>query len=97
MLCNSEDEREIRFDFFIARDDGKHKLIGSESTTLGELKNGKNQFNVASQTVRITRFETKPIVNFLEYVFGGCQINLHVAIDFTASNGYPSERDSLHN
>lgn len=36
-------------------------------------------------------------MNFLEYVFGGCQINLHVAVDFTASNGYPEQRDSLHN
>lgn len=33
----------------------------------------------------------------MEYVFGGCKMNLHVAIDFTASNGDPKvERDSLH-
>jgi hypothetical protein len=34
--------------------------------------------------------------NFLEYVFGGCDINLSVAIDFTLSNGDPREPDSLH-
>ena len=33
---------------------------------------------------------------FLEYIFGGCEIQLSVAIDFTLSNGHPSERDSLH-
>jgi hypothetical protein len=34
--------------------------------------------------------------NFLEYVFGGCEINLSVAIDFTLSNGDPREAESLH-
>ena len=33
---------------------------------------------------------------FLEYIFGGCEIQLSVAIDFTLSNGDPSDRDSLH-
>ena len=34
--------------------------------------------------------------SFLEYVFGGCEIQLTVAIDFTLSNGHPSDRESLH-
>ena len=33
---------------------------------------------------------------FLEYIFGGCEIQLSVAIDFTLSNGHPKEKDSLH-
>lgn len=33
---------------------------------------------------------------FLEYVFGGCEIQLSVAIDFTLSNGNPANKDSLH-
>ena len=32
----------------------------------------------------------------MEYIFGGCQINLHVAIDFTGSNGPASDSRSLH-
>jgi hypothetical protein len=43
------------------------------------------------------KFEVVKSVNFLEYVFGGCEINLNVAIDFTLSNGDPRENDSLHN
>jgi len=31
------------------------------------------------------KFEQK--YSFLEYVFGGCEINLSIAIDFTGSNG----------
>lgn len=34
--------------------------------------------------------------SFLEYIFGGCEVDLTIAIDFTLSNGPPQNRDSLH-
>ena len=34
--------------------------------------------------------------SFVEYIQGGTQINLMVAIDFTASNGNPKDTKSLH-
>lgn len=34
--------------------------------------------------------------SFLDYVFGGCEINLSFAIDFTLSNGDPRSYESLH-
>lgn len=34
--------------------------------------------------------------SFLEYVFGGCEIDLTLAIDFTLSNGNPRNSNSLH-
>ena len=43
-----------------------------------------------------TRLEIKQRHSFLEYVFGGCEIGLSIAIDFTLSNGNPSQRNSLH-
>jgi len=36
------------------------------------------------------------LFSFLDYLRGGCEIGLMVAIDFTASNGKPSSSDSLH-
>nr|XP_057915718.1 copine-3-like isoform X1 [Doryrhamphus excisus]XP_057915719.1 copine-3-like isoform X1 [Doryrhamphus excisus]XP_057915720.1 copine-3-like isoform X1 [Doryrhamphus excisus]XP_057915721.1 copine-3-like isoform X1 [Doryrhamphus excisus]XP_057915722.1 copine-3-like isoform X1 [Doryrhamphus excisus]XP_057915723.1 copine-3-like isoform X1 [Doryrhamphus excisus]XP_057915724.1 copine-3-like isoform X1 [Doryrhamphus excisus]XP_057915725.1 copine-3-like isoform X1 [Doryrhamphus excisus]XP_05791572 len=33
---------------------------------------------------------------FLDYIFGGCQINVTIAIDFTGSNGDPRTPQSLH-
>lgn len=33
---------------------------------------------------------------FLDYVFGGCEIDLSVAIDFTLSNGPVFKPESLH-
>lgn len=40
------------------------------------------------------RFELHQQASFLEYIIGGCEINLVVAIDFTGSNGY--ELNNLH-
>ena len=34
--------------------------------------------------------------SFLEYIFGGCELNLAIAIDFTLSNGDINDKDSLH-
>lgn len=35
-------------------------------------------------------------VNFVDYVAGGCQLNVAVAIDFTGSNGDPRKPGTLH-
>ena len=42
------------------------------------------------------QLEIKKRNSFLEYIFGGCEIGLIVAIDFTLSNGHPSKPESLH-
>jgi hypothetical protein len=34
--------------------------------------------------------------SFLDYVLGGCEVSLIIGIDFTKSNGLPTEKDSLH-
>ena len=34
--------------------------------------------------------------SFVNYLQGGLRISLAVAIDFTASNGDPRKKDSLH-
>lgn len=34
--------------------------------------------------------------SFLDYIMGGTEINLMVAIDFTGSNGKPTDPKSLH-
>ena len=43
-----------------------------------------------------SRLEVKQRHSFLEYVFGGCEIGLTIAVDFTLSNGEPSKPNSLH-
>lgn len=80
----------------MSKDDGNHKLLGSSVTTIAALSGGQRQLKMGSRVVNVTKFELKPVVNFLEYIFGGCKINLSVAIDFTASNGYVDDPSSLH-
>jgi hypothetical protein len=38
----------------------------------------------------------KPRVSFLDYIFGGMEMTVHVAIDYTLSNGPPTDPNSLH-
>ena len=42
------------------------------------------------------QFEIKESHSFLDYIFGGCEIGLSIAIDFTLSNGDPQTQNSLH-
>ena len=34
--------------------------------------------------------------SFLDYIFGGCEIGVHIAVDYTLSNGPVKDRNSLH-
>ena len=96
MLCNADHEKNFRIDFLDAKDDGNHKLIGSITTNL--VSNGQSlnhSFGYGSK-VECVKFSVEPVVNFIEYIFGGCQIALSVAIDFTGSNGPIMHPHSLH-
>ena len=46
--------------------------------------------------LHIKQYSESQRVSFLDYVMGGCEIGVHVAIDFTLSNGSPSKPTSLH-
>jgi len=50
--------------------------------------------NAGNLIIEHIKLVEKP--SFIDYLRSGWQINLHVAIDFTASNGEPSVPSSLH-
>uniref|UniRef100_A0AAX7U7U8 VWFA domain-containing protein n=1 Tax=Astatotilapia calliptera TaxID=8154 RepID=A0AAX7U7U8_ASTCA len=91
---------------------GNHDFIGDFTTSYRELARGQSQFNVYevintkkkmkkkkyvnSGTVTLLSFSVESEFTFLDYIKGGTQINFTVAIDFTASNGNPSQSTSLH-
>ncbi|XP_021489144.1 copine-5 isoform X3 [Meriones unguiculatus] len=56
----------------------------------------KKKKYVNSGTVTLLSFAVESESTFLDYIKGGTQINFTVAIDFTASNGNPSQSTSLH-
>ena len=53
-------------------------------------------FTVKKGSFKLSNLKMQRQHSFLEYVFGGCDIDLSIAIDFTLSNGHPNQRDSLH-
>uniref|UniRef100_A0A3B5RA65 Copine-8 n=1 Tax=Xiphophorus maculatus TaxID=8083 RepID=A0A3B5RA65_XIPMA len=89
-----------------------HDFIGEFTTSYRELSRGQSQFNVYevlnpkkkgkkkkyvnSGTVTLLSFKVESEHTFVDYIRGGTQLNFTVAIDFTASNGNPSQPTSLH-
>ena len=59
-----------------------------------QLINPKNKSKVGIIKFNIFEYIERP--SFLDYIRGGVQLNIVVAIDFTGSNGHPSSLDSLH-
>ncbi|KAM6973457.1 copine-8-like [Aplochiton taeniatus] len=57
-------------------------------------KKKKKYLNSGTVTLLSCLVDTE--LSFLDYIKGGTQINFTVAIDFTASNGNPSQPTSLH-
>jgi len=47
-------------------------------------------------TIEFSDFQLNEVPSFINYLQGGLRISFAVAIDFTASNGDPKKRDSLH-
>ena len=47
-------------------------------------------------TITFTQVSSEAMPTFLDYIIGGTQINLVIAIDFTESNRDPKLQDSLH-
>uniref|UniRef100_A0A096MFT6 Copine-8 n=1 Tax=Poecilia formosa TaxID=48698 RepID=A0A096MFT6_POEFO len=94
------------------RDGSSHDFIGEFTTSYRELSRGQNQFNVYevlnpkkkgkkkkyinSGTVTLLSFKVESEYTFVDFIRGGTQLNFTVAIDFTASNGNPSQPTSLH-
>ncbi|XP_015823240.1 copine Va isoform X1 [Nothobranchius furzeri] len=111
-LCNGDYERTIKVEVYDWDRDGSHDFIGEFTTTYKELCRGQNQLNVYevvnakkkqkkkryinSGTVSLLSFIVESEHTFLDYIKGGTQIHFTVAIDFTASNGNPSQSTSLH-
>ncbi|TSM52260.1 Copine-8 [Bagarius yarrelli] len=66
-----------------------------EVVNLKKKKKKKKKYH-NSGTVTLLSCLIDVEVTFLDYIKGGTQINFTVAIDFTASNGNPSQPTSLH-
>ena len=77
---------------------GKHKKLANGEITLGSLIDAGPEQNLKLGNINIllSNFVCEERATFLDYIFGGTEINVHVAIDFTLSNGDPNDPSSLH-
>lgn len=69
---------------------------GQEATATG---GGGGRFSRAPKspgTLHLSHLSATTVPSFTAYLHGGLQLNFAVAIDFTASNGVPSDPASLH-
>ncbi|XP_069062241.1 copine-9 [Pleurodeles waltl] len=111
-LCNGDFDRTVKVDVYDWDRTGSHDFIGEFTTSYRELSRGQSQFSVYevlnpkkkvkkkkyinSGTVTLLSFKVESEYTFVDYIKGGTQLNFTVAIDFTASNGNPSQPTSLH-
>ena len=108
-LSNGDMDRALTFRFYDWEKSGDHIYIGEFQASVNDMKPGPNGYKdfgmlkVESKVKRekiggaaISKFALNQEFSFLDYIKGGCQINLSVAIDFTASNGDPRTPQSLH-
>lgn len=98
-ICGSEEDKEVKIEFFRSQKNGRHVNLGQVLFTVEELRGQEDHLFKLTKSTGVLTFEKLLIQkknSFLEYIFGGCELNLAIAIDFTLSNGDPKERDSLH-
>jgi len=111
-LCGGDFRAPIRVDCYDYEDRGSHDLIGSFETNVEELKEGlnrelkwpcvnqkkkqKNKKYENSGIIVLTACKVSKDNSFLDFIFGGLQINFTVGVDFTASNGNPFGSMSMH-
>lgn len=98
-LCKDDIEREIKIEFFKSATSGKHKILDTVSNmTLAQLREGTSEYAMVKKkgNLVLRNLKVERQHSFLEYVFGGCEVDLSLAIDFTLSNGDPRQQNSLH-
>lgn len=102
MMADDNDMQEVMFQVFQYIASGTHKRLGSVATNLGKFReassSGKSFDLDAGSKCKlvISAVEVKKRESFLDYIFGGCEVGLHIAFDFTQSNGDPADPNSLH-
>jgi len=64
--------------------------------TIASVEQQELKLSKSGMEIKISNALVQKRVTFLDYVFGGCEISLQVAVDFTASNGPAHNPNSLH-
>jgi len=100
-LANSMDNLDIFLKLFQYQSAGNHKCLATmkvqlQQLTIAALEQQTIQLKEKSLQATISKVIVQKRISFLDYIFGGCEISLQVAVDFTASNGPITNPNSLH-
>ena len=109
-LCNGDLSRPIKFELWDHHRSGNHDMLASCEFSINKIteegikkfvlinpkKHQKNKKYKDSGFVVVRSCQIIKNYTIMDYIRGGCQISLSIAIDFTASNGIPSNPTSLH-
>lgn len=98
LIANDQDDNLVQIAVYEHNTSGNHKSVTKFFFSLGELKKSQTLELTSTQgnlTLKNVSIQTRH--TFIDYIFGGCELGLTVAIDFTASNGLPQQPHSLHN
>ena len=103
-ICNGDLHRPVLFELYDHYATGRHIFIGSFHFTLaGVASQSQSVFDLIDISgkkkvgkIQVVSAKITKLYSFLEYIAGGCQISLLIAVDFTGSNGHPQSNTSLH-
>ncbi|KAJ6234835.1 copine [Anaeramoeba flamelloides] len=109
ILCGNDISRQIKIECLDWNKNGKFDLIGACELTLQEIQDSKSKtFDLInpkkkkkrkyknSGKIKFSEMLIEEQPTFLSYIHGGCEISMVTAIDFTGSNGQPTQPSSLH-
>jgi hypothetical protein len=109
-LCNSDFDRPLTIEVWDYHSNGSHKFVASSDFSVNKIteegvrslqlvnaeKKKKKKSYSSSGSIQIKDMQIIRENSFIDFISGGCQINLIVAVDFTASNVNPMSPNSLH-
>lgn len=104
-LVNTQHQDFFKIEFHRSLKSGRSQFLGYVNMQLHALQKGQTsqlivdkhgECNDKKRIFQFLQFEVKESHSFLDYIFGGCEVGLSVAVDFTLSNGDPKTPGSLH-
>lgn len=104
-MCANDLARPILLEVLDWERSGAHRPIGYHTTTVENLSSaGRHTIRLIHPQgkdkdvgcLEIVRCDVEVQPSFVDYLKGGCEVSLMIAVDFTASNGNPRDANSLH-
>ncbi len=95
-LLEDDESRKAMIEVFQWERSGSHVSLGKHEFVIGELVERIPIKLPCGATMSVLYCDKQEEYSFLDYVFNGLEISLHIAVDFTLSNKDPSDPSSLH-